>query len=218
MRRKLRVFASSRWKLSNGLFQKKALSTARFSPVGLVLLLLSMPGNFALGGESWHVTPGAGVLLFSGGQPTRDGLAGTLRFGYDLDAPISIELGGLAGNFDCRDNAADSGGGNIYGAWADAIIHLARWERFDPFLGVGAGAFWSDRHALPDNRQEGGVPRLGAGVLYTLSEHWSLRAGVTAMTMRMTDRHACFGIVEAGLSYYFGDTTPAYPGETRTAN
>jgi len=179
--------------------------------MGLLFLLLTVPAGLVLGGESWHVTPGVGLLLFSGGQPARDSVAGTLRIGYDLDAPVSVELGGLAGGVDRRNDAAAGGGNGVYGAWADAIIHLSRWERFDPFLSAGAGALRSDCRALPDNREEGAVPRLGAGFLYTLSEHWSLRAGMTAMTLRLTDRHACFGIVEAGLSYYFGDTTPAHP-------
>ena len=182
MRRKFRIFAA----------------TVLFSPVGLVLLLLTAPLSVQ-GSESWHVTPGAGVLLFSGGQPVRDSMAETLRLGYDLDAPVSIELGGLAGGRD-RD-----------GTWADAILHLARWERFDPFLSAGVGAFWSDRHALPDNRDDGVGPRLGAGFLYSLSEHWSARAGVTVTTLRLSDRQSVFSIVEAGLSYYFGDTTPDRP-------
>jgi len=177
-------------------------------PVTLLLCLASL-NSPVQGGESWHVTAGEGVLLFSGAQPAHDGLAETLRLGYDLDAPVSFELGGLAGDFNSRNGAVDDGDHGIYGAWADAIIHLARWERFDPFLNVGAGCFWSAGRALPDNREEGAVPRLGAGFLYTLSEHWSLRMDATAMTMRLSNRHACFSCMEAGLSYYFGDTTPA---------
>jgi hypothetical protein len=184
--------------------------TAAFPLAGL-LLLLSAPFTLVQGGESWHVTPGAGVLLVPGGQPTRDGLVETLRLGYDLDAPVSIELGGLAGDLDNRNEAVDGRRSALDGTWADAIVHLARWERFDPFLSAGAGAFWSDHHTLPGNHQEGVVPRLGAGFLYTLSEHWSARVGVTVMTMRLPDRQSCFGILEAGLSYYFGDTTPALP-------
>ena len=194
MRSKLRIFASA----------------VPLFPLGLALLL-SVAGCPAWGGESWYVTPGAGVLFFSGGQPSRDSVAGTLRLGYDLNAPISIELGGLAGELNNRNDAAAGSGHEINGTWVDTIIHLARWERFDPFFNAGVGACWSDGHVLSDNREEGVVPRLGAGFLYTLSEHWSARAGVTVMTLRLPDRHACFGIAEAGLSYYFGDTTPAQP-------
>ena len=191
MRRKLRFFAVP----------------ARFAPVQLAFCLLVAPLGLVHGSESWHVTPGAGVLLFSGDQPARDNVAATLRLGYDLDAPLSLELGGLTGSLDSR----AEGSHDLYGSWADAIIHLARWERFDPFLSAGAGAFWTDGRVLPDNREEGVVPRLGLGFLYSLSEHWSARVGVTLMTMRVTDRHDCFGLAEAGLSYYFGDTTPARP-------
>ena len=184
--------------------------TARFAPLAL---LLSVSGNPAHGSESWHVSSGVGVLLFQGGQPTRDSVAGTLRLGYDLDAPVSLELGGLVGGGDSRSSAVDGGNRNLYGSWADAIIHLARWERLDPYLNVGVGALWSDNRAWPDNRQECVVPRLGAGFLYSVSEHWSVRAGVTLMTLRLNDRHDCFGLAEAGLCYYFGDTTPARPGQ-----
>jgi hypothetical protein len=183
-------------------------ATALFPLLGL---LLSAPLSLVWGSESWHVTPGAGVLLVPGGQPARDGLVETLRLGYDLDAPVSIELGGLVGNLDNRDDAADGRRSAIGGTWADAIIHLARWERLDPYLNAGTGAFWSDHHTLPGGHQEGVTPRLGAGILYTLSEHWSAHIGATVMTTRLPDRHACFGILEAGLSYYFGDTTPAQP-------
>ena len=186
-------------------------TTAPFPWLGLALLLLCAPCGLVRASESWHVTPGAGVLLFPGGQPTHDGMVETLRLGYDLDAPVSIELGGLAGNLNCRRDSSFGGRSTIGGGWADVLIHLARWERFDPYVVGGIGAFGSEHHALPDNRSEGIVPRLGAGVLYTLSEHWSARAGVTVMTMRLPDRQACFGLVEAGLSYYFGDTTPARP-------
>jgi hypothetical protein len=187
-------------------------AAARLFPLPMLLLAAGAAAP-AQGGESWHITPGAGVLLLPGGQAACDGAAGTLRLGYDLDAPVSIELGGLAGRLDHRDRTADVGGHHIRGTWVDTIFHLARWERLDPFLSAGYGAFWSDGRALPDHRQEGFAPRLGAGVLYTLSEHWSLRAGVTAMTLRPGGRQAAFGIAEAGLSYYFGDTTPARPGE-----
>ena len=161
-----------------------------------------------LAGESWHVTAGEGVLLFCGAQPSHDGLVETLRLGYDLDAPVSFELGGLTGHFDSR---ADNDAPVIYSSWGDAIFHLARWERLDPFLTAGAGAFWSNDRALPENRENGLTPRLGAGFLYTLSEHWSLRVDATVMTLHRPDRQAGFGLLEAGLSYYFGDSTPASP-------
>lgn len=177
----------------------------------LLALLLATFGAPARGGESWHVTPGAGVLCFTGGQPAHDSVVGTLRAGYDLDAPLSIELGGLAGDLKLRSGSGDNNQETLGGAWADAVFHLARWERLDPFVSAGAGTLWSAARTLPDSRSEATVPRLGAGVLYTLSESWSLRSGITVMSLRATDRHDCFYLFEMGLSYYFGDTTPARP-------
>ncbi|MEI6211618.1 MAG: outer membrane beta-barrel protein [bacterium] len=197
MRRIIRVFSA-------------AVPVARTAALGL--LLATGLSGLSWGSESWHVATGAGVLLFPGGEASRDNMVGTLRLGYDLNAPLSIELGGLAGGFNSPDRGADGGWHSIRGTWADLIVHLARWERLDPYLSAGVGAFWCDGHALPDNRQEGFAPRLGAGILYSLSEHWSVRAGVTAMTLQPNERQACFGFAEAALCYYFGDTTPERPG------
>ena len=49
---------------------------APFPWLGLALLLC-VPCCLVRASESWHVTPGAGVLLFPGGQPTH---------GYDFAA------------------------------------------------------------------------------------------------------------------------------------
>jgi hypothetical protein len=161
------------------------------------------------GSESWHVTPGAGMLLLPGGTAPQNGWVGTLRAGYDLNAPLSLEVGGVAGTLPRSADAGESGTLDLQGTWADLIVHLARWERLDPFLSVGAGAFWSDGRGLPDNQQDGLFPRVGAGFLYSLSENWSFRLGATLMAAQ--DRQACFGLVESGFSYYFGDTTPDRP-------
>jgi len=168
-------------------------------PIACLLLSAAL---LARGGESWHVTPGTGLLLTPGGDAGNN-WATMLRLGYDFDAPLSLELGGLIVPRDGRNE--------ISGTWVDTVVHLARWERFDPFLNAGVGAFWSDCRALPDDRARGLAPRLGAGFLYTLSEHWSLRAGITVQTLQPSARRAGFGILDTGLSYYFGDTTPTRP-------
>ena len=173
---------------------------AATAPLGVAWLLLFSACTPARGGESWHVTPGAGVLLFPGSQPAHDSLAGTLRLGYDLDAPVSLEFGQLAGMLDTpKDPGSDHQA--VESVWTDVMLHLARWERLDPFLSAGGGVFWSDGRTLPDNRSEGVVPRLGAGFLYTLSEHWSARAGITVMSLQRPNRQGGFALAEAGLSY-----------------
>jgi hypothetical protein len=174
---------------------------------GLLALLLAAA---AQGSESWHASPGAGWLLLPGSTPLRDGPAATLRLGYDFDAPVSLELGGLAASLASR--LPGGGRHDLYGAWADAILHFARWERFDPFVSAGVGALGSDARALPGDRRAACTPRLGAGAMYTLTEHWSVRAGVTVLTTQPNHRESCCALVEAGLFYYFGDTTPARPG------
>ncbi len=179
----------------------------------LCLLVLGWLGGAVVptahSSESWHVTPGGGVLLFPGGHAPQDGWVGTLRAGYDLNAPLSLEVGGLAGTVHRPADAVDSGTLALQGTWGDLIIHLARWERLDPFLSVGAGAFWCAGRGLPDNQQEAVFSRAGAGVLYSLSENWSFRLGATLLAS--PDRQACFGLIETGFSYYFGDTTPSRP-------
>lgn len=161
------------------------------------------------GSESWHVTPGAGLFLFPGGDASRNSWVGTWRAGYDMNAPLSLEIGGLAGGVARPADAVDSGVRDLMGTWLDLIVHLRRWERLDPFLSAGGGAFWCDGRGLPDNRQEAVYPRAGAGFLYSLSENWSFRLGATLLVAG--SREACGGVVEAGFSYYFGDTTPERP-------
>jgi hypothetical protein len=174
-------------------------------------LLAAFAATASRAAEAWHLTPGVGVLSLAGSDPARAAGIGALRLGYDLDAPVSLELGGLAGCSENRRDAADTGWHNLYGVWADAIVHLRRWERFDPFLSLGAGYLWSDGRALPDRRQEIVTPRLGAGFLYSLSDAWSVRAGVSLMAAHPADRRTVGCLFEFGLSYYFGDTTPARP-------
>lgn len=171
---------------------------------------------------AWYITPGAGFLFFQGGHPSRDGWAGTLRAGRDVSELFSIEAGGIYGAPDTRNGPRQGRPAPFGGVWMDAVfhfggwegydrlctalvgplaprMHFSRWERFDPFLTLGAGACWSGRRALPGDDVVSFVPRLGAGFQYHLTEHWSVRAECTAMTTRECGFPSLFGMAAAGL-------------------
>jgi len=170
-----------------------------------------------------YVSPGLGVVLMNSFSPSHDTLAPMLRLGYDMNDIFSFEIGGLATRLDDRNDLRLPHDAfhytDAYGAWADAIIHLTRWEKFDPFINVGVGEFWAMDNAWLNEKEMMLVPRLGLGAMYHLNDHWSLRAGGTLMTSDFhPHEHNLFSVVDVGLGYSFGGgRAPAAPVTPVTA-
>jgi outer membrane protein OmpA-like peptidoglycan-associated protein len=160
-----------------------------------------------------YVNPGVGLLLFREDQPSRDVLAPMVRVGCDLTDLVSLEASGIWAPA-VRSHASAGRPFNatdIFGLSGDAVFHVTRWERFDPYLSAGLGAFFSERDTMPSQHQNIVTPRLGAGAMYHLTDHWSLRAGGTLMAANF-DFGEMFGLLEIGAVYYFGGgATPPPP-------
>lgn len=149
----------------------------------------------------WYISPGIGGTKFEGDYPLEDGMLFTMRLGYDysewwtlegslLVAPsLDERLGdGLyvykdangAWKQDDKPYAYSKGDQYFDSTWmtqlfGDALFHLSRFDRIDPYLTVGAGvtAFGED---LTGDGQFSVAIRGGGGIMYHLSDAWSLRA------------------------------------------
>ena len=141
------------------------------------------------GFDRWYVGGAGGMVLPQGGSRMRRLAGGCARFGYYFTPVLALD--GEAALME--DQAALS---------VKALWHLqgAEWwgmmfgyERFDPFLTVGAKG-WLD-HA-----QAG--PVFGAGALYYLTDSWALRADADVVVGVDSSVEAIFSL-SAGVQYSF---------------
>jgi outer membrane protein OmpA-like peptidoglycan-associated protein len=147
----------------------------------------------------WYISPGIGWYNAEGDEPLEDGMYLTIRLGYDysewwtfegslLVAPkLDENLGGhwnqdASGNWVQSDMPDSYSKGDRYfeDTWMaqlyfDGLFHFSRFDRLDPYLTVGAGftAFGED---VTGDGQVSANLRGGGGVMYHLSDAWSLRA------------------------------------------
>jgi outer membrane protein OmpA-like peptidoglycan-associated protein len=162
----------------------------------------------------WYVSPGVGVVVFEGDQPAKKGAMGVMRVGYDFSERLSFELGLLAAPHLENDFSNTSGvyfnKAALYGAYGDVLLHLSRWERFDPYLTLGAGYLRSDDRILAD-RQEGAIsPRIGVGAMWHLNDSVSLRADACAMGA-INGSVEVYPTFDVGMVYRFGGAPAATP-------
>ena len=170
----------------------------------------------------WYVSPGIGMMFFEGNQPTDEGLNMQLRVGYDISDHWSAEVGGsvapnITGN-GRYSKGPDKGdkidNQQIYGGYIDGLYHFNRFNRWDPYLTVGAGYLRAQDHVLDDAAELRVFgPRVGAGLMYHLTDNWSLRADARAA---MSLEQSCEFIytADAGVAYRFGGHNAA-PTETK---
>lgn len=156
----------------------------------------------------WYVSPGVGMMFFEGNQPTDEGLNMVLRLGYDISDHWSAEIGGtwapnITGNGDSdANNRVDNQ--SFSGAFVDGLYHFNRFNRLDPYLSVGAGYVRATDRVLNDGDEHSiGGPRVGAGVMYHLSDNWSLRADTHAF-MSLEDDCPFIYSADVGVAYRFG--------------
>ena len=150
----------------------------------------------------WYISPGLGWYNAEGDEPLEDGMYFTIRLGYDysewwtfegsfLIAPkLDENLGGTYyGDADgvWREHekpfsyASRHGGESEFGdTWMsqlyfDGLFHFSRFDRIDPYLTFGAG-FAAYGEDVTGSGQVSANIRGGGGIMYHLSDAWSLRA------------------------------------------
>ena len=184
----------------------------------------------------WYISPGVGMMFFEGNQPVDEGLNMVLRLGYDISDHWSAELGAswapniTSNGRDGRDDKDRYGwnnelwhggydeGGNaqhVRGVFLDGLYHFNRYNRLDPYLTGGFGYYRANARVFCEGEEFSIVgPRVGMGLMYHLTDHWSLRADARAF---MAADETCEFIytADAGIAYRFGggggksDSSPA---------
>ena len=185
-----------------------------FAMAGLMLGLTSATA-FAAGeladAPRWYVSPGVGMMFFEGNQPTDEGLNMVLRLGYDISEHWSTEAGvSWAPNIS---NTGDNGVDNqsINGFFMDGMYHFNRFNRLDPYLSAGLGSFHATDRVF-NSGEDSNVygPRMGAGLMYHLTDSWSLRADGHAFAPLGEDMSFIY-TADAGVAYRFGGSGGAKP-------
>ena len=147
----------------------------------------------------WYFSPGIGFANFEGDEGLEDGMFLTGRLGYEYNEWWTIEgsiifapkldenIGGTTGK-DANGNWIDMPKGNSYSKgsehfgdtymaqfYVDALFHFTRLERLDPYLTFGAGVTLYGKDITGDGSTSMTL-RGGGGIMYHLSDTWSLRA------------------------------------------
>jgi len=180
----------------------------------LVLAILAA-GLFAIaeeetGVDPWYASASGGVFLPGNGNSLRRAASVAVRGGRYVTDNLALELEG-----GCVPNASMSSGGNatVTTFAARGLFHLSGidefdklfgCERFDPFVSLGAAAFFASHHAFADGSHRTGIgPSAGLGAFYHITDNWSLRFDAsTAMTVD-TPCGMAYG-VGLGLQRSFG--------------
>ena len=174
----------------------------------------------------WYISPGVGMMFFEGNQPVDEGLNMVLRLGYDISDHWSAELGvswapnitsngqdwrddghrWLDANGQWRGDWDDDGvkAQSIRGIFLDGLYHFNRYNRLDPYLTGGFGYYRAnDRVFCEGSEFSVSGPRVGLGVMYHLTDHWSLRADTRAF-MALDQTCEFIYTADAGVAYRFG--------------
>ena len=163
----------------------------------------------------WYISPGVGMMFFEGKQPTDEGLNMSLRLGYDISDHWSTEVGGTwAPNITSNDNGNGPKTENqgVYGVFVDGLYHFNRYSRWDPYLAAGVGSFLAEDRIFCDGNEHSVLgPRVGAGVMYHLTDNLSLRADTRAFMAVERDCEFIY-TADAGVAYRFGGHNAASTG------
>ncbi len=157
----------------------------------------------------WSLDAGVKAIMPGGGSSLEAAPAVAVRASRYLTEAFALEMEGYsAPAADCRHGNAAVAGAAVNGRW-----HLAGWEtfdklfgceRFDPFVTLGAGAIFADRHVFADSSHRTAIgPVFGLGAFYHLTDSLSLRADGGVMLDCATPAGVIFS-VGLGLQYSFG--------------
>ncbi len=161
----------------------------------------------------WTVSAGPGYINFEGDQWTKDGFYLQGRVSYELNE--RVDLSGtlfLAPSLDANvpDNRLERPDWSstwLMGAGAEAIFHLTRWQRFDPFVAAGVHAvmFGDDQK----NGEDTDVAlRIGGGALYHFDEEWAIRLDARMTLGGLSKDSEANALVEGGLCWTWGAKIP----------
>lgn len=193
-----------------------------YQMMGISVLLASSAWGQAVMDEvpieaRWYVSPGLGMLRFEGDEALEAGVQGTVRIGYEHSEWWSYEAGlflapSLDENFR-EENGVEisrlqesTGESSSYavGIFADALYHLTRWERLDPFLVLGVGGVYYE------NKDKSGyfdpMLRTGFGTMYHLNDAWALRAD--ARVYLTTEQSEANMTLDVGMAWRWGAKIP----------
>ena len=143
----------------------------------------------------WYVSLSGGVIDFEGDDPVGDSGLVAVRLGHDYSEAWSFE-GALEyapqlseqWRTDWRtrqriSRLEEKAGPGVHDTYslrltADALRHMTRWEKLDPFLAIGAGVVW---YADDFGDALEVLGQAGAGCFYHLNDEWALRTDFRAI-------------------------------------
>jgi outer membrane protein OmpA-like peptidoglycan-associated protein len=162
----------------------------------------------------WTVSAGPGLVVFDGDQWTKDGFYLQGRLSYEVNPRLNLDgFLFVAPSLDAnvpsnRAKVPDYSSTWMAGAGVEAVLHLTRWERFDPY--VAAGLHGS---VFGDDQKNGGSTdvalRGGGGALYHFDEEWALRVDARMALGGIDQDSEVNGFFEAGLCWTWGAKIPA---------
>ncbi|MBM4163556.1 MAG: OmpA family protein [Lentisphaerae bacterium] len=166
----------------------------------------------------WYVSPGIGVLIFEGNEPANAGSIGLLRLGYEATDHLTFEFGGLYGPRFSKSSQSKYGPetfkpAEAWGVSADVLYHFNRWERWDPYVSVGAGYMRSPDRIFADHSVDAWMPRVGGGVIWHWTDSVSLRANAT-LAAGIHSKVEAVPMFDLGMIYRFGGQPAAAPTGT----
>lgn len=162
----------------------------------------------------WTVSVGPGYVIFDGNQWTKDGGYIQGRLSYEVNHRLNLDgLLFVAPTLDAhvpknRVEVPDWSSTWMAGAGVEAVLHLTRWQKFDPYVAVGLhGALFGD------DQKNGGTTDLalrgGGGALYHFDEEWALRLDARMALGGIGQDSEANGFLEAGLCWTWGARIPA---------
>lgn len=139
----------------------------------------------------WYLSVSPGMLMLEGDEEVESGFQVTTRLGYDYSDWWSFEFSLMVApkldenmRFDLANQQwvsrlEETAGPGVHDTWAvglglDGLFHFTRWERFDPYLTLGAGVTYYGEE-LQDGRTLMAF-RFGAGFMYHFNDEWAVRA------------------------------------------
>jgi len=163
----------------------------------------------------WYVSPGVGVLVFSGNQPANPGGIGLLRLGYEATDHLTFEFGGLYGphflaSDDSKYRPEAFKSAAAWGVSSDVLYHFNRWERWDPYVSVGIGYMESSDCIFADHTKQCWTPRVGGGLMWHWTDSISLRANAT-LALGIHDTVEAMPMFDLGMIYRFGGQSERAP-------